>query len=156
MEIAYVHTPIGVAELQGHAHGLVALKLLDGKAPLAVVPAILEEAVAQLNEYFEGRRTQFSLRLDPSGTAFQKKVWHALEHIPFGTTVSYAQLAQQLGCPKAVRAVAAANAKNPLYIVVPCHRVVGSNGALVGYAGGLHRKQWLLQHESPVRQTTLF
>lgn len=156
MEVAYVHTPIGVAELQGDANGLVALKVLDMEPPTAIVPDLLKAAVFQLSEYFEGQRTQFHLQLNPSGTVFQKKVWQALQRIPFGTTLSYARLAKQLGQPKAVRAVAAANAKNPLYIVVPCHRVVGSNGALVGYAGGLHRKQWLLQHESPVTQTTLF
>ena len=89
-------------------------------------------------------------------TDFQQKVWDALQTIPYGTTTTYLKLSQQLGDVKAIRAVANANGKNPLWIVIPCHRVIGSNGSLTGYAGGLHRKQWLLEHESPYKQQTLF
>lgn len=156
MHLAYVHTPIGVAQLQGDANGLASIMVLDIEKPTVIVPEILEDAVHQLSEYFKGQRTQFHLQLNPLGTAFQKKVWQALRQIPFGTTLSYAQLAKQLGQPKAIRAVAAANGKNPLWIVVPCHRVIGSNGTLVGYAGGLYRKKWLLHHEGLAKQTTLF
>ena len=110
----------------------------------------------QFEEYFNGDRTVFDLKLNPSGTDFQKKVWDALLQIPFGKTISYLELSKQLGDVKAIRAVASANGKNPLWIVVPCHRVIGTNGDLTGYAGGLHRKKWLLEHESPVKQTALF
>jgi methylated-DNA-[protein]-cysteine S-methyltransferase len=108
---------------------------------------LLVEAGRQLNEYFAGRRQRFSLPLDPSGTAFQRDVWDALGTIPFGETRSYSQIAQQIGRPRAVRAVGAANGRNPLSIVVPCHRVVGSTGALTGFAGGLDVKARLLTHE---------
>src|SRR5690606_34971068 len=117
-----------------------------------LIPEELEDTVYQLQEYFEGTRTQFSLQLNPQGTDFQKRVWEELQHIPYGKTISYLELSKKLGDIKAIRAVAAANGKNPLWIVVPCHRVIGSDGSLTGYAGGLHRKQWLLEHESPVKQ----
>jgi methylated-DNA-[protein]-cysteine S-methyltransferase len=109
-------------------------------------PLILE-AERQLAEYFAGRRQRFTLPLDPSGTAFQRDVWDALRTIPFGETRSYAQIARQIGHPRAVRAVGAANGRNPLSIVVPCHRVVGSTGALTGFAGGLDVKARLLALE---------
>ena len=123
---------------------------------LDIIPEILEEAVYQFNEYFEGTRKTFDLILNPQGTDFQKKVWDALLKIPYGKTVSYLELSKTLGDVKAIRAVAAANGKNPLWIIVPCHRVIGSNGDLTGYAGGLHRKKWLIEHESPVKQQSLF
>ncbi|WP_419147658.1 methylated-DNA--[protein]-cysteine S-methyltransferase [Pseudoalteromonas 'SMAR'] len=104
-------------------------------------------AQQQLSEYFSGARRQFDLSFDVSGTPFQQQVWRLLACIPFGETQSYGWIAQQLGKPKAVRAVGAANGKNPLSIVIPCHRVIGANGKLTGYAGGLAAKQWLLQHE---------
>ena len=110
----------------------------------------------QFQEYFEGQRTDFTLELNPEGTDFQKKVWKKLRTIPYGKTISYLELAKQLGDVKAIRAVAAANGKNPLWIVIPCHRVIGSKGDLIGYAGGLARKKWLLELESPVKQTSLF
>lgn len=109
-----------------------------------------------MNEYFEGSRKHFSLKLQPEGTEFQKKVWKQLEHISFGKTISYLELAKKLGDVKAIRAVANANGKNPLWIVIPCHRVVGSDGSLTGYAGGLHCKKWLLEHENPSKQVALF
>ena len=94
--------------------------------------------------------------LNPNGTEFQKKVWRQLETIPFGKTLSYLELSKQLGDVKAIRAVANANGKNPLWIIIPCHRVIGSDGSLTGYAGGLYRKQWLLNHESEYKQQSLF
>ena len=109
-----------------------------------------------MGEYFEGKRKVFSLKLNPQGTSFQKKVWTHLKTIPYGASVSYLQLSKQLGDVKAIRAVAAANGKNPLWIIVPCHRVIGSDGSLVGYAGGIGRKQWLLNHERPNKQQSLF
>ena len=120
------------------------------------IPEELKEAVLQLQDYFDGKRTTFTFPLNPSGTDFQKKVWDELLHIPFGKTCSYLDLSKKLGDVKAIRAVASANGKNPLWIVVPCHRVIGTDGSLTGYAGGLWRKKWLLEHENPVKQETLF
>ncbi|MEC8831484.1 MAG: methylated-DNA--[protein]-cysteine S-methyltransferase [Bacteroidota bacterium] len=156
MEIAYVQTPIGTAKLKGDEEGLASITILEGKKPNGTIPEVLKDAVQQFQEYFKGNRTVFNLKLNPSGTDFQKKVWDALLQIPFGKTISYLELSKQLGDVKAIRAVASANGKNPLWIVVPCHRVIGTNGDLTGYAGGLHRKKWLLEHESPAKQTTLF
>ncbi len=103
--------------------------------------------VAQLNEYFAKQRTHFTVPLDTQGTAFQQSVWQALMAVPYGELKTYGDIAKQLNNPKAVRAVGAANGKNPISIIVPCHRIVGANNKLTGYAGGLARKQWLLQHE---------
>lgn len=108
---------------------------------------VLARARRQLTEYFAGRRTTFDLPLDPSGTAFQHRVWAALRTIPYGTTTSYGELARRLGDVRATRAVGAANGRNPISIVVPCHRVVGAKGELTGFGGGLDRKRWLLEHE---------
>ncbi|POA18864.1 cysteine methyltransferase [Pseudomonas sp. FW300-N1A1] len=105
---------------------------------------VLQEAEHQLNQYFAGNRDRFELELDFAGTEFQQKVWHALLTIPFGETRSYSQIAQQIGSPRAVRAVGAANGKNPISIVTPCHRVIGASGSLTGFAGGLAAKQFLL------------
>ncbi|MCA0958520.1 methylated-DNA--[protein]-cysteine S-methyltransferase [Muricauda ruestringensis] len=156
MEVTYIQTPIGVAELKGDKNGLASVTVLNNKKPIGTIPTELKEAAEQFQQYFNGNRTVFNLKLNPSGTDFQKKVWNALLEIPFGKTISYLELSKQLGDVKAIRAVASANGKNPLWIVVPCHRVIGTNGDLTGYAGGLHRKKWLLEHESPAKQTTLF
>jgi methylated-DNA-[protein]-cysteine S-methyltransferase len=109
---------------------------------------LLQQCVLQLDEYFAGKRKEFSLPLQQEGTAFQQKVWELLLQIPFGKTISYHQLANRYGDLKAIRAVASANGKNNLAIIVPCHRVIGSNQSLTGYAGGLWRKKWLLEHEA--------
>jgi O-6-methylguanine DNA methyltransferase len=156
METAYLQTPIGIAEFKGDENGVASITVLNDKKPIGTIPVVLASAVSQLKEYFEGTRTDFTFKLNPSGTEFQKKVWDALLEIPFGKTISYLDLSKRLGDVKAIRAVASANGKNPLWIVVPCHRVIGTNGDLTGYAGGLHRKKWLLEHESPAKQTALF
>lgn len=109
--------------------------------------ALLETAKSQLTEYFQGTRRIFDLPLNPSGTPFQKKVWQALCQIPYGETRSYKEIALQIDNPKGFRAVGLANNRNPIMLIIPCHRVIGSDGALVGYAGGLHIKEWLLEHE---------
>ena len=116
----------------------------DGSGPAA---AVLARAREQLNEYFARTRTTFDLPLDPAGSAFERRVWDALRAIPYGSTVSYGELARRLGDPRATRAVGAANGKNPIPIIVPCHRVVGARGELTGFGGGLDRKRWLLEHE---------
>jgi len=157
MDTAYLHSPVGTLEIQGDASGLGAVQFVD--APISsseLIPETLLPVVTQLKEYFDKTRTQFELPLNPSGTAFQKKVWKQLEGIPFGKTTSYQKMANDLGDPKVIRAAASANGKNPIAIIIPCHRVIGTDGSLTGYAGGLHRKKWLLEHESPVRQGELF
>jgi len=157
METTFINTPLGIAKLEGDESGLASITVLNDEIPTSkVIPELLEDAVYQLQEYFEGTRDSFSLTLNPDGTDFQKRVWDALQDIPYGKTVSYLELSKTLGEVKAIRAVAAANGKNPLWIVIPCHRVVGSDGSLTGYAGGLHRKKWLLNHESPAKQQSLF
>ncbi len=158
LSIAYIETPLGTAELGGDSNGLQYVTLLDSKAATEteLIPEELQEATSQLSDYFSGKRTSFSLRLSPQGTEFQKKVWHALNQIPFGKTVTYMDMAKKLGDLKVIRAAAAANGKNPIAIIIPCHRVIGSDGSLTGYASGLWRKQWLLEHESPVVQQKLF
>tara|TARA_R110002051_G_scaffold8257_3_gene34894 strand:- start:6067 stop:6543 length:477 start_codon:yes stop_codon:yes gene_type:complete len=156
-DVAYINTPLGVAKITGSSEGLSSIIVLDSEEPLTdVIPESLEDAIYQLNEYFEGIRTEFQLDLNPEGTEFQKKVWLELQNIPYGRTASYMELSKLIGDPKAIRAVGAANGRNPLWIIVPCHRVIGSDGSLTGYAGGLHRKKWLLEHESPHKQQSLF
>ena len=157
MESCIVKTPLGFAKLEGDEHGLSSLTVLNNDIAISdIIPEILEDGVRQLEEYFNGERTDFSLNLNPQGTDFQKRVWNALLAIPYGKTTSYLQLSKDLGDVKAIRTVANANGKNPLWIIVPCHRVIGSDGSLTGYAGGLHRKQWLIEHESPYKQQSLF
>jgi len=145
-------TPLGPLHLLAGDEGLVAVTLPEQPAPEAGARdgaghPVLERARAQLADYFAGRLQQFDLPLAPRGTGFQREVWIALAAIPFGATRSYADIARQLGRPTASRAVGAANGRNPLPIVVPCHRVVGTDGSLTGYAGGLACKEWLLRHE---------
>lgn len=158
MQKTLLNTPIGVLEIKGDEKGLASVYFIDSdnKKISEIIPEELSSAVFQLKEYFEGKRTNFSLKLSPQGTDFQKKVWLQLQEIPFGKTTSYQQMANQLGDPKVIRAAASANGKNPISIIIPCHRVIGSDGSLTGYAGGLHRKKWLLEHESPVKQQSLF
>jgi methylated-DNA-[protein]-cysteine S-methyltransferase len=152
-------SPVGTLTLVATDEGLSAI-LWENDRPRRVplrleaeAPShpILVEAERQLTDYFAGRRTRFDLRFDVAGTPFQRKVWNALLTIPFGETRSYSQIAEQIGSPRAVRAVGAANGRNPLSIVAPCHRVVGANGALTGFAGGLDVKARLLALEASER-----
>lgn len=150
-----VVTPVGQLKLVATEHGLAAILWENDnprRVPLSNVVEdarhpILLDAERQLQEYFAGQRKEFALPLDCEGTEFQRRVWNALLTIPYGQTRSYAQIAEQIGNPAAVRAVGAANGRNPLSIVAPCHRVVGSNGALTGFAGGLAVKAQLLAME---------
>lgn len=157
METCIIDSPLGFTKIIGDIDGIASVTVLNSEEKITdVIPVELEDCVIQLNEYFEGTRKQFNLKLNPQGTDFQKKVWNELNQIPYGKTISYLQLSKQLGDVKAIRAVANANGKNPHWIIVPCHRVIGSDGSLTGYAGGLHRKKWLLEHESPYKQQSLF
>ncbi len=153
MEECIINSPLGFTKILGDENGIASITVLNSETNATdIVPHILEDCVQQLNEYFQGERQQFNFNINPKGTEFQKRVWQKLLSIPFGTTTTYLDLSKQLGDVKAIRAVANANGKNPLWIVVPCHRVIGSDGSLTGYAGGLQRKQWLLEHESPYKQ----
>jgi len=157
MEQAHIKTPLGITLIEGNENGIAKIWVLNDDVPVSnSIPDVLQNAVKQMEEYFEGKRNTFDFPINPQGTDFQKKVWKALLEIPFGKTTSYQELSIQLGDVKAIRAVASANGKNPLWIVVPCHRVIGSDGSLTGYAGGLWRKKWLLEHETPPIQQSLF
>ena len=157
METTYLKTPVGTLEIKGDALWLQSIHFMDTEVPTSQeISEVLLSTVSQLKEYFNKTRTDFELKLNPEGTIFQKKVWHQLETIPFGKTTSYQSLANDLEDPNVIRAAASANGKNPIPIIIPCHRVIGSDGSLTGYAGGLHRKKWLLEHESPVKQGKLF
>lgn len=135
--------------LAADAKGLTYLSTRKMDLPLLETPTkILKQAVKELNEYFAGKRTKFDVPLNPSGTEFQKAVWNELTRIPYGETISYQELAIRINKPKAVRAVGAANGKNPLWMIVPCHRVIGKNGTMTGYAGGISLKKKLLLLES--------
>lgn len=154
---AYISTPLGIAKIVGDEEGISEISVLDEKLPLTMDPAeVLMDCITQLKEYFSGERTKFTVKLNPAGTTFQRKVWKELMAIPFGKTSTYMQQTLKLGDKKAIRAVASANGKNPIWVVIPCHRVIGKDGSLTGYAGGLWRKKWLLEHESPSKQGSLF
>ena len=157
MKSCIIKSPLGYTKIEGSRHGISSVSVLDSEEKeTQTIPKELQDCALQLYEYFEGNRRSFALKLNPKGTDFQKLVWHELQKIPFGKTVTYLELSKRLGDVKAIRAVANANGKNPIWIIVPCHRVIGSDGSLIGYAGGLHRKQWLLDHESPNKQQSLF
>ena len=156
METAFINTPLGISKIVGDADGISAISILSEGEVSKKIPKELKECITQLQQYFDGQRNDFTFKLNPQGTDFQQKVWQELLNIPFGKTMSYLDLSKKLGDVKAIRAVASANGRNPLWIVVPCHRVIGTDGSLTGYAGGLWRKKWLLEHESPSKQQSLF
>jgi methylated-DNA-[protein]-cysteine S-methyltransferase len=153
MRYTHVDSPIGRLLLVGRPGVLTGLYVADHERGPVPEPTWTEDAgpfaavVAQLGEYFHGRRTEFDVALAPSGTPFQLAVWAALQEIPFGETVGYGELAGRIGRPNASRAVGAANGRNPISILVPCHRVIGADGSLTGYGWGTARKSWLLDHE---------
>lgn len=163
MQSHWIDSPVGKILLTANDRALTGLYLEDQKyfpqlpelTAEAMSSDILDLAETQLAEYFASQRQQFDLPLEPEGTEFQKRVWLLLQKISYGETISYGQLAQWYGQPQASRAVGAANGRNPISIVIPCHRVIAANGKLTGYAGGIDRKQWLLQHETPTTQGQL-
>ena len=152
-----MRSPVGALWLCAEDERLVGLYLPDRPAPPGPSGrgGVLARAAAQLTEYFAGERRDFDLALAPSGTEFQRAVWHALADIPFGATCSYGDLARAVGRPSASRAVGAANGKNRIAIILPCHRVIGASGELTGYGGGLPMKRWLLDHERGCVQPSL-
>lgn len=156
-DITFYKTPIGTAKIIGNDDGIISVSVIDEKiSPTSNIPKSLKDCVHQLDEYFQKKRTSFDLKLNPQGTDFQQNVWNELQRIPYGKTTSYLDQSKKMGNVKAIRAIASANGKNPIWIIIPCHRVIGSDGSLTGYAGGLWRKKWLLEHENPTKQTSLF
>jgi methylated-DNA-[protein]-cysteine S-methyltransferase len=153
---AFLDTPIGFVEINCSGKGIRSIDFIDFRVKVKNTPACLKECKNQLREYFEGKRKSFEVQLDLEGTPFQLKVWNEIFRIPYGTTITYLELARRVGDVKALRAVGGANANNPAAILVPCHRVIGRDGKLVGYAGGLWRKKWLLEHEEAFAQRDLF
>ena len=164
IDYQYIDSPVDPLLLAADEHGLRLIEFHTPRHPMARIAdwregdnAVLQATRMQLEEYFAGTRTRFELPLAPHGTAFQKEVWHALADIPYGQTISYAQLALCVGKPTAMRAVGAANGRNPLPIVLPCHRVIGADGSLTGFGGGLPTKQFLLELEGALpRNRDLF
>ncbi len=155
----YYESPLGWLEITGDRRGVRSVEFWKGrkkpeidKKAIAGHPAPLKACVVQLDEYFRGRRRRFDVRLEIKGTEFQKKVWRALVEIPYGKTASYRDIAKAVGNENATRAVGGANHANPISIIVPCHRIIGSDGRLTGYGGGLWRKEWLLAHEAKSRR----
>jgi methylated-DNA-[protein]-cysteine S-methyltransferase len=153
---AFLKTPIGHLEVTGSENGIRTLNFLSFKVKPQPVPLCLRTCIVQLEEYFQGSRQIFEVKLDLQGSAFQLMVWNELLKVPYGSTISYIELARRTGNAKAFRAVGGANGSNPVSVIVPCHRVIGSNGRLIGYRGGLKRKKWLLEHEHAFSQRDLF
>jgi len=155
----YYKTPVGIARIIEDDNFITSISIRDEEFDTTIPESpVLKMATQQLDEYFEGKRKVFDLPIKPSGSDFQQKVWQQLLKIDYGKTISYLQQSKLMNNPLGIRAIAAANGKNNLWIVVPCHRVIGSNGSLTGYAGGLWRKKWLLDHEARIMgigQTTL-
>lgn len=143
----YIESPIGLIEIEGTSEAIIRLDFVDERRPQSAVTSIIEEAVEQVRGYLAGTRREFQLPLQLAGTDFQRMVWRHLLTVPYGCTASYGGVARAIRRPKAVRAVGAANGRNPIAIIVPCHRILGTDGSLTGYGGGLWRKEWLLRHE---------
>lgn len=143
-------SPLGTIMLQSDENRLLSLDFTDQQEVIFSKNSILEQTVKELDEYFAGKRLEFTVPIHQEGTNFQVSVWKALTTIPYGEVKSYFDIATQVGNPKAVRAVGMTNGRNPIGIIVPCHRVIGKNGKMVGYASGVWRKEWLLNHEKNV------
>lgn len=149
VDFAKLPSPVGELTIGADATGIIAIAF-PGEMPAVAGTAtspLIREAVRQLRAYFAGRLARFDLPLNPTGTVFQQSVWQALCAVPYGATASYGEIAAAVGNPKGARAVGLANGRNPIAIVVPCHRIIGRDGSLTGYGGGLDRKRWLLAHE---------
>jgi methylated-DNA-[protein]-cysteine S-methyltransferase len=147
----YYQSPVGLLKMGGTEHYITELSFVDNKEQVIHgepgVSEVMHQCTEELIEFFHGKRKKFDIPVYQKGTEFQERVWAELLNIPFGKTISYLELSKRLGDPKAIRAAASTNGKNKICILVPCHRVIGSNNSLVGYAGGLWRKKWLLDHE---------
>jgi methylated-DNA-[protein]-cysteine S-methyltransferase len=152
----YIPSPVGDLIIEAEDDKIITLGFLRNEKQQEASMPVIDLCVAELDEYFSGRRKFFSFEMDLRGTDFQVKVWNELLNIPFGKTISYEELAIRVGNIKSIRAVGLANGQNPIAIVVPCHRVIGKSGDLVGYGGGLDKKIWLLQHEGAMQKQLSF
>jgi methylated-DNA-[protein]-cysteine S-methyltransferase len=155
--LSYYSSPVGELVIESKDDKITVVNFLkDSRREVNVTP-VIAQCIQELDEYFYKERKFFTVELDPTGSDFQKKVWNALLEIPYGKTVSYEDIAIRVGDVKTIRAVGLANGQNPIAIIVPCHRVIGKNGELVGYGGGIENKEWLLQHEGAIlKQLSLF
>ena len=157
--ITYLHSPIGILKIKGTDTFISSILFVEEEKESSTnLPEIILQCKKELDEYFAGSRKEFAVKLAPEGTDFRKRVWQKLLEIKFAETISYLTVSKQLGDDKAIRAVGSANGENPIAIIIPCHRVISEDGKLTGYAGGLWRKQWLLEHEGNIsgRNRTLF
>lgn len=151
MPVAYFRTPVGIARITEEDGFIASVSIRDEEYEIEpAATELLQTAIDQLNEYFAGTRKEFTFPIKQEGSEFQQQVWDELLRIPYGATITYAQQSNQMNNPLAIRAIASANGRNHLWVVVPCHRVIGSDGSLTGYAGGVWRKKWLLEHEAKV------
>ena len=156
MKTIVINSPLGFIQIIGDSDGIFSVNFIDSSIESQEIPAALQNVVSQLQEYFAGHRKDFELRIYPKGTDFQQKVWALLRKVEYGKSISYSQLSEQYGDRKAIRAVASANGKNPILIIIPCHRVISKDGALGGFSAELWRKEWLLNHEQNCQQVVLF
>jgi len=155
--LAYYTSPVGELLIESENDKIVTVNFLKDTKQEEVRTAVIEQCITELDEYFFKGRKFFTVELNPDGTAFQRRVWNELLTIPYGETISYEALAIRIGNIKSIRAVGLANGQNPIAIIIPCHRVIGKGGELVGYGGGLENKEWLLYHEGAIlKQLTLF
>lgn len=148
----YYQSPLGWIEVGGNSRAIQSLNFAEEQREGFSSNLMVEKAVRQIREYFEGKRREFDVVIDPQGTPFQKAVWRQLLKVPYGRTASYGDIARSVGNPRAVRAVGGANGRNPIAIIVPCHRIIGSDGSMTGYGSGIWRKEWLLDHEGRTSQ----
>jgi methylated-DNA-[protein]-cysteine S-methyltransferase len=154
MPVMYYKTPVGVCQITEEDGFITRVHILDEEHDVTEPETpLMKQVIKQFDEYFAGTRKIFNFPIKQPGTDFQQQVWQELLKIEYGKTITYNQQSLQMNSPLAIRAIASANGKNNLWVVVPCHRVIGSNGSLTGYAGGLWRKQWLLEHEARVNGT---
>lgn len=156
LSAGYYSSPIGILKVSYSAKGITSILFSNTWYAHSQDDLFLQSCFEQLDAYFAGRLREFDLKLDLQGTPFQLSVWEQLKSIPYGQTVSYLDIANQLNSPRSTRAVGHANGKNPVSIIIPCHRVIGSSGSLTGYAGGIWRKKWLLEHEQTYKQLRIF
>jgi methylated-DNA-[protein]-cysteine S-methyltransferase len=155
--LAYYSSPVGELQVESEAGAIVGVRFVKESKREEMHTAVIDQCISEFDEYFYKGRKFFDIPLNPAGTEFQRKVWNELLTIPYGQTISYEALAIRIGNIKSIRAVGLANGQNPIAIIIPCHRVIGKNGSLVGYGGGLENKEWLLDHEGArLKQLTLF
>ncbi len=155
--LAYYASPVGDLLIESENGKICTVNFIKDSRREEIYTSVIEQCIFELDEYFYKGRKFFDVELNPRGTEFQKRVWNELLTIPYGTTISYEALALRIGNIKSIRAVGLANGQNPIAIIIPCHRVIGKGGTLVGYGGGLENKEWLLNHEGAIlKQLTLF